>query len=153
MLCICGSQKTYEKCCQPYVELGELPLHAESLMRSRYTAYAMGNAKYLVDTTSIENRYEDDIALIKEYAQNIDWVKLDVLKSTENDDVAMVEFKAYHLEQNHLILHHEKSDFIRKNGVWFYDKGVILQTKIGRNESCACGSGKKYKQCHARFES
>jgi preprotein translocase subunit SecA len=23
--------------------------------------------------------------------------------------------------------------------------------KIGRNEACPCGSGKKYKHCHGRF--
>ncbi|MFN5009618.1 MAG: SEC-C metal-binding domain-containing protein, partial [Gammaproteobacteria bacterium] len=24
--------------------------------------------------------------------------------------------------------------------------------KVGRNEACPCGSGKKYKQCHGQLE-
>lgn len=27
---------------------------------------------------------------------------------------------------------------------------VDLRRKVGRNERCPCGSGKKYKQCHGR---
>jgi len=150
MVCLCGSQKEYKNCCKAYVEGSAKPQKAEMLMRSRYVAYAMGNAAYLVDTTVKENRYEDDAALIKEFSVNIDWLKLDVVKSREEGDVAMVEFKAYYMDDNHVILHHEKSDFVCENGVWFYDKGELFDTKIGRNEKCACGSGKKYKQCHAK---
>jgi uncharacterized protein YecA (UPF0149 family) len=28
------------------------------------------------------------------------------------------------------------------------DDGKIKRPKIGRNESCPCGSGRKYKHCH-----
>jgi preprotein translocase subunit SecA len=27
---------------------------------------------------------------------------------------------------------------------------VVAEPKIGRNDSCPCGSGKKYKQCHGK---
>jgi preprotein translocase subunit SecA len=26
------------------------------------------------------------------------------------------------------------------------------EKKVGRNEPCPCGSGKKYKQCHGRLD-
>ena len=29
-------------------------------------------------------------------------------------------------------------------------KPVRVEKKVGRNEPCPCGSGKKYKQCHGR---
>lgn len=149
MLCLCGSQQEYQACCKNVIEGVNQADSAEALMRSRYVAYALGNAKYLLDTTVPENRYEDDVALIKEFAQTAEWVALEVLKSKESGSRAVVEFKAYYLEKGQLKLHHEKSDFRQEEGVWFYEKGALYDTKIGRNESCACGSGKKYKHCHA----
>lgn len=32
----------------------------------------------------------------------------------------------------------------RPEAVWCYDRGM----KLGRNDPCHCGSGKKYKKCH-----
>lgn len=150
MLCLCGSSLEYHACCKDLVEGVSHAQSAEALMRSRYVAYALGNAKYLLDTTVVENRYEDDVALIKEFAQNAQWVALEILKSRESSPTAMVEFKAYYLENEILKLHHEKSDFRYESGQWFYEKGKLFDTKIGRNEMCACGSGKKYKHCHAK---
>ncbi len=45
--------------------------------------------------------------------------------------------------------------FTRKNG--FFDQNVpgqgkMAQMKLGRNDKCWCGSGKKYKQCHQAFD-
>ena len=27
---------------------------------------------------------------------------------------------------------------------------AVVEPKIGRNDACPCGSGKKYKQCHGK---
>jgi preprotein translocase subunit SecA len=27
---------------------------------------------------------------------------------------------------------------------------IVVEPKIGRNDACPCGSGKKYKQCHGK---
>ena len=53
--------------------------------------------------------------------------------------------------------YHEVGEFKKSGGQWFYDKGTVVPTqivrdqpKVGRNDPCPCGSGKKYKVCHGR---
>jgi SEC-C motif domain protein len=145
MICPCGSKKTYQECCEPIVSQKIKPSSAEQLMRSRYSAYAMGNGKYLVDTTFKESRIEEDAELIVEHAKTIVWLKLEVVTSNHDS----VEFKAYYNDKTKIHLHHETSSFILENGQWYYNKGVLYATTIGRNESCPCGSGKKFKRCCA----
>src|SRR5690625_64062 len=50
MKCPCHSGKEYAACCAPYHQ-GELPPTPATLMRSRYSAYALGNAAYIIETT------------------------------------------------------------------------------------------------------
>ena len=45
---------------------------------------------------------------------------------------------------------HENSRFVKEQGQWFYVDGDLKsQAKVGRNDPCPCGSGKKYKRCCA----
>lgn len=53
--CPCHSEKSYEECCQLYHN-GKLPESALSLMRSRYAAYALGLADYIISTTDPDHR-------------------------------------------------------------------------------------------------
>ena len=50
MLCPCKSQKNYEECCKHY-HIGGNPPTALALMRSRYSAYSLGLADYIIKTT------------------------------------------------------------------------------------------------------
>jgi SEC-C motif-containing protein len=50
--------------------------------------------------------------------------------------------------------HREWASFKKINGDWLYESGAIVPTtivreepKVGRNDPCPCGSGKKYKHC------
>ncbi len=147
MSCYCGSAKEKELCCLRFIEGSALPSTPEELMCSRYSAYVLGDGDYLVKTTLKENRYEDDVKLISQHAKNTQWLKLDVLKSSENVNSGFVEFKAYFKENNKIYVHHEKSDFLKIDEQWFYDKGELLEASVGRNEICPCGSGKKFKRC------
>jgi SEC-C motif-containing protein len=63
----------------------------------------------------------------------------------------MVEFKAYYIFEKVQHLHHEKSTFLNVNNMWKYVDGDIYEDKVIflRNETCVCGSGKKYKRCCA----
>ena len=49
--CPCTSKKPYDRCCGPYHSGGKVPETAEQLMRSRFSAYALGKADYLRTTT------------------------------------------------------------------------------------------------------
>ena len=48
--CLCGSDKKYKKCCRPY-HSGQPAPTPEALLRSRFSAYALNNVQYIMDTT------------------------------------------------------------------------------------------------------
>ncbi|MDW7598315.1 MAG: YchJ family metal-binding protein [Nitrosomonadaceae bacterium] len=51
ILCPCGNaNKEYTDCCAGYLKGCKDPTTAEALMRSRYTAYTLGNEDYLLST-------------------------------------------------------------------------------------------------------
>ncbi|MEA1917767.1 MAG: YchJ family metal-binding protein [Campylobacterota bacterium] len=140
--CICGVQKSYDECCQEIIEHRRNAQTPQELMRSRYSAYVKGNYKYLNFSTTQDNRVDNYEELVQE-SSSIEWLKLDVLNTSQNT----VEFKAYYKEHSEVDVLHEKSSFIKEDGIWKYAQGEIYATKIQRNEICPCGSGKKYKKC------
>jgi SEC-C motif-containing protein len=122
-------------------------------MRSRFTAYALHNAQYLLDTWDATVR-PGLIDFSKETAQ---WHRLEISntkKGGAKDAKGIVEFKAYYLQDGEEFVLNEISQFIRRAGGWFYLDGLIksigkvgLQTNLGKNAPCSCGSGKKFKRC------
>jgi len=119
--CYCGSTFLFENCCNPYIKgLAKAPT-AEALMRSRYSAYATQNADYLVATTHISTRKFHKKVAILDWSKSNQWIKLEVLASTET----RVKFKAYYLDyQLKAQIHEEFSSFVFENGSWFYVDGV-----------------------------
>ena len=116
-----------------------LPLTPHELMKSRYEAFVKEDWNYIVET-SINQKKEDFIGM-----SSTEWLKLDVIDAHDN----IVEFKAYYRENGNLYVLHEKSNFIKVDGLWKYLDGELFNTRIQRNETCPCGSGKKFKKCCA----
>ncbi|WP_345977050.1 YchJ family metal-binding protein [Sulfurimonas sp. HSL3-7] len=115
----------------------------EQLMRSRYSAFALGEAAYLLKTSMPKHHAADELEQLKAQMGQVEWLKLEVLDA--HDDI--VEFKAYYRDEIGIHLLHEKSRFVFDGSRWLYDEGTLFNTKIERNEPCPCGSGKKYKKC------
>ena len=145
MSCICGNEKDFNECCQAIIDSKRVANSAEELMRSRYSAYVRGDSRYLLLSTIKENQHEDDAQLIEEFSCNVEWLKLDVLHVEKN----IVEFKAYYKDSDSIKVLHERSNFILEDGMWLYVDGELFNSKVERNESCPCGSGKKFKKCCA----
>ena len=145
-MCICGNDKPFNECCGAIIEGKRSAETSEELMRSRYSAYVKADGRYLVLSAIKENQYEDDARLIEEFSLSVKWLKLDVLHADEDT----VEFKAYYKDQENIKVLHEKSNFVFEDGFWKYKDGELYNTKVERNESCPCGSGKKYKKCCGR---
>ena len=143
MNCTCGNNKNYSECCGAIIDGKKSALTPEELMRSRYSAYVNCNGEYLVQSAIKENRYSEDIELIEEFSNSVKWLKLDVLHAQGN----IVEFKAYYRDSEGIKVLHEKSNFTLYNGTWYYANGDLYNSKVERNESCPCGSGKKFKKC------
>ena len=77
--------------------------------------------------------------------------------SFSKEDEAIVEFEATYTQKGIRDIHHEIAGFRKIDGEWLYSEGLLRPTtvvregkKVGRNEPCPCGSGKKYKQCCGR---
>jgi SEC-C motif-containing protein len=154
--CPCGSGQPLALCCGQYIE-GAMAPTAVALMRSRYSAHVLGKGQYLADTLSAKERPGFDVAEFEKESGQVNWQGLEIRETTgggETDDAGTVEFVARYREGKNAGMHHERSDFIRENDRWVFDgcvfnpKGATRQVeKVGRNEPCPCGSGKKYKKC------
>ncbi|NUM57751.1 MAG: YchJ family protein [Bdellovibrionaceae bacterium] len=172
MDCPCGSSKSYESCCDPFIKRQQLPKTAEELMRSRYSAYTKLEMKYLKDTLAPESQSDFDLLGAKKWARESEWLGLKILsteKGTYDDTTGRVEFIASYKQKNQIFHHHENSVFRKTpQGQWLFVSGesetkedgaektsetqkpqtlVRESEKIGRNDPCPCGSGKKYKKC------
>lgn len=155
--CPCGSGQMLAACCTPYID-GTPALTAEILMRSRYTAHTLGNGQYLKDTLSIEQQADFDVAEFEASADKTQWLGLEIRKTEkggEKDETGTVEFVARYKEPGTgAVVHHELSYFKRENNRWVFadctmnPKGEQRRVeKVGRNDPCTCGSGKKFKKC------
>jgi len=115
--CYCCSEKLFSDCCEPFILKKQFAPTAEALMRSRYSAYATHQAEYLVETTAIATRKFHKKTDILNWAKSNQWLKLEILHTTENT----VEFKAHYLDnQLHTHIHHERSTFVKSDHHWFY---------------------------------
>ena len=104
-----------------------------------------------------ESRDEVDPESAGEWSKSADWQGLSVheTKGGEGDDEGVVEFTARYIMQDRLVRHRERATFRRHNGDWFYWDGDMVKAKpmvregrkVGRNDPCSCGSGKKFKKC------
>ena len=138
---------------------GERPAEtAVALMRSRYTAYVTQNIDHVVASHQKAGRGDVDRDAAMEWAKGAEWVGLEIVDSEAggaNDDTGIVEFIARFRVDGAEQMHHERSRFVREEGQWFYVDGDMVRAKpvrrdepkVGRNEPCPCGSGKKFKKC------
>lgn len=158
--CPCGSGLEYAECCEPLITGAKSAQTAEELLRSRYSAYAKKAVDYIVDTTHPDQQDPDGRKTVERWSKNTEWRNLDIVDSKAggaDDEEGSVEFKADYTEKGKRRKHHEVATFKKKDGLWyFFDAGapkieqfVRTSPKVGRNEPCPCGSGKKYKKCCA----
>ena len=122
--CPCGSVPAYADCCGRY-HAGPLHLQAPdapALMRSRYSAYVLGLADYLLATWHPSTR---PVALEPNPA-SLKWLGLEVRRHESQDaDHATVEFVARSKLGGRAQRLHETSRFVRENGRWFYVDGDL----------------------------
>jgi len=154
--CPCGSARGLDDCCGPIIAGTPAPT-AEALMRSRYSAYTLGKFDYLADTLAPELRGDFDVDEAAASFENTRWEGLEVRAVTAGaagDRTGTVEFMARFRLGNERRMHHEMASFRREGEAWVFDGGEMNPkgpprqvVKVGRNEPCPCGSGKKFKKC------
>lgn len=118
-MCPCGKPLVYAACCGQYHQGAAAP-DPECLMRSRYSAYALGLADYLLASWHHTTR-----------PQTLDldnppskWIGLQIVQTAMQDDThGTVEFIARCRIQGRAERMHEVSRFVREAGRWYYVDG------------------------------
>lgn len=162
--CHCGSGKTLEDCCLPILQGRIEAPSAEALMRARYSAYAENALDFLLESLHPEFREDYDPEATAKWAQTAQWMSLKLVLAEDREVAedappeAIVQFIAQYREDGMPRSHHEQSLFRQHEGRWYYVDGRMIAqptvkrdgAKVGRNDPCPCGSGKKYKKCCGR---
>lgn len=154
--CPCGSGRDLADCCGPILDGVPAPT-AEALMRSRYSAFVVGRLDHLETTLAPEARGDYDPDHTSQWAEQATWRGLEIVDTVAggvDDATGEVEFIARFRIHGQDHAHHERSSFRRIDDIWHYVDGFtpkpetrVVGRKVGRNEPCPCGSGKKYKKC------
>jgi SEC-C motif-containing protein len=124
MICPCGSHLNYADCCELFHNGSQFAPTAETLMRSRYSAYVFKKSDYLLATWHKTTRPKQ----LDFSTENISWQKLDILhtkKGGAKDEKGRVEFEAFYVENTETQKMHEISRFKKIAGRWFYVDGVL----------------------------
>ena len=119
-------------------------------MRSRYSAFVLGETDYLRDTWHPGFR---PAQMDRDDATR--WIGLEIIDSDLQAESAQVEFEARLIAAGCVSAMRERSRFVREQGRWFYTDGEALLPSVkpwkpARNETCPCGSGRKFKRCCGR---
>lgn len=131
------------------------PKTPKALLEARYKAYAKGNIDFIIESCHPDIRKKMNRKEIEEWSRNSKWHGLDVEDTHEEGDSGFVKFTCRYEQQGQEVEHREIAEF-RKAGdsKWYYYDSRKPPTtiqregpKIGRNDPCSCGSGKKFKKC------
>ena len=121
--CPCLSGEQYGQCCGRFHRGAAEAATAEQLMRSRYCAFALLDADYLLRTWHPRTAPAE-----LELDPGMQWRRLDILSTSRGgplDTEGMVEFKAYYRHGSERGVLHEASRFLRENRRWLYLDGDV----------------------------
>ncbi len=114
---------SYGACCAAFHGLERLAAPTpEALMRSRYSAYALGLVDHLLATWHASTSPgELELGTTR-------WLGLDVLHTEASEDAGVVDFVARYKENGRAGQVAELSRFVREGGAWFYVDGLHHST-------------------------
>ena len=159
--CPCKSGRKFGECCGPVISGERKAETAEALMRARYSSYVSGDVDFLRKSGTKAVQEEFDEAASRNWSRSAKWHGLEVV-ATEGggpgDDRGTVTFRALYSANGEFCNHYERASFVRERDGWKFEDGELLketpvvreEPKVGRNDPCPCGSGRKYKKCCGR---
>ena len=131
--CPCTSGKTYGACCAPYHE-GKASVHdAESLVRARYSAFALGEIDFLWQTLHeehpdrVKHPKERVLAALRHASSSFKYMGLRILESRPEDEagVARVLYVARLFRKGVNVSFAELAEFMREAGAPRYRAGKV----------------------------
>ncbi|MEE2829144.1 MAG: YchJ family metal-binding protein [Myxococcota bacterium] len=128
--CPCGTGRKYKRCCRPFHRGAPAP-DPERLMRSRYSAYALGELDYLVDTTcpggpQWRTERESWLSELADYVRATRFEGLKVLSTEVAGNEGSVSFHAQLSRGSEDLSFGESSRFVRMGARWLYHSGRPL---------------------------
>jgi SEC-C motif-containing protein len=169
--CPCGLEQTYSQCCEPFIKGSKKAATAEQLLRARYTAFVKGAVDYVISTHHSKTVGQIKREEVAEWSAGSEWLGLEIVnqdKGQASDEEGAIIFHAYYNDKKKpekdpetgeilKLDHFERSVFKKEDGQWkFFDAQAVHSgpirregPKVGRNDPCPCGSGKKVKKCCA----
>ncbi|MEU8629994.1 YchJ family metal-binding protein [Streptomyces sp. NPDC048669] len=120
--CPCGLPAEYGACCGR-LHAGAAAPTCEALMRSRYAAFAVRDAAYLLRTWHPATRPD-----VLDLDPGVRWERLEILGTTEGSafhTTGTVTFRAHFNDNGRADSLHEKSRFVRCEGAWVYESAVF----------------------------
>ncbi len=151
MNCPCNPKQRYELCCQPFHQGKSFPDTAEQLMRSRYSAFVLGEIDYIIETTIPAQQQFLNKQEITEWSRQTQWHKLQINNHTPNIGKrhASVDFEAFFITDDGMQSHREHSTFVTIENRWYFIDPV--RTGVTNKQPCICGSGEKFKHCCGKY--
>lgn len=122
-VCPCRRGEPFDGCCGPILAGDKAAPTAETLMRSRYTAYVVGDVDYLLRSWHPDTR-PAEVALDPDQR----WLFLEIVGTQRGgpfDDNGTVEFIAHYTLDGTRDTMHELSTFVRVDGAWVYLDGTF----------------------------
>jgi SEC-C motif-containing protein len=128
-------------------------------MRARYSAFVTRRiGDFLRDTLAAEKVKDFDQREVELSARDAEGLGFEIRATTgggADDDTGSMEYVARFRIRGQIVVHHELATFRRDEGRWLYVDGQVnpkgaprqVANKIGRNDPCPCGSGRKAKKC------
>lgn len=132
--CPCCSGKPYAHCCQKYHQ-GALSETSLALMRSRYSAYALGLTDYLIETTHPKSPHlvadkKQWFNQIQAFSKQVKFEGLEILETKNGDSEAFVTFVAHLSKDGTDLTFTERSRFLKQGHAWKYVDGKIAKGRV-----------------------
>ena len=133
------------------------PKTARNLLEARYQAFIDGNIDFILESHHPETKEAIDRASIESWSKESKWLGLSVENEVIGEDRTVITFTVRYSRGSETVNHRENAEFKKSDGRWLYFDSEFPKPetirrdgeKTGRNDPCSCGSGKKFKKCHA----
>ena len=105
---------------------GAIAKDALTLMKSRYSAFATGDIKYIVKTSTFQKDFDD----LRAFSDSCEFKKLEILEFVDGDTEAFVTFCVTIFCDGIDSSFTEKSRFVKMEDRWFYGEAIEYKNRI-----------------------
>ncbi|MBL7685128.1 MAG: SEC-C domain-containing protein [Deltaproteobacteria bacterium] len=133
------------------------PSTPRELLEARYQAFVDQDIDFILESCHPDVKDQQDLPTIEAWSKNAIWHHFEIEKEEVEKEKAIITFNLKYEEKGKMIYHRELAEFRKQGSKWYYYDSTFPKPetlkregpKVGRNDPCHCGSGKKFKKCCA----